>query len=160
MSVTANVNLLVNVDETFNTDALVNQILTHAGYNATGLTLNGDSTPPVTKVSAQDYALSSGTKTIDLTALLGVNDLVQDCTGLKLQLLVFINAAGNADMTISGEGADGYSLGAAHVVNGSTIATRTIMYLPEALADVSSSVKNLVVTGTGSQTFKLLLLLG
>ena len=160
MAVTANVNLLVNVDETFNVDALVNQVLTHAGFNLTGLTLDSSTTPPVTKVSAQDYALVGGTKTIDLTALLGVNDLVQDCTGLKLQLLVFINAAANADMTISGEGANGYSLGAAHVINGGAVACRSVLYVPEALADVSATVKNLVVTGTTTQAFKILMLLG
>ena len=160
MSVTANINLLTNVEETFNTDALVNQVLTHAGYNLTGLTLNATSTPPVTVASFQDYALTAGSITIDLTALLGVNDLAQDCTGLKLQMLLFINAAGNADMTISGEGANGYSIGAAHVINGGANACRSILYTPEALADVSSTVKNLAVTGTGTQAFKLGLLLG
>ena len=160
MSVTANVNLLVNVDETFNVDALSNQVLTHSGFNLTGLAIDSSTAPPVTKVSAQDYALVAGTKTIDLTALLGVNDISQDCTGLKLQLLLFINAAGNADMVISGEGANGYSLGAARTINGGSIACRDIMYVPEALGDVGASAKNLVVTGTGTQAFQLLLLLG
>lgn len=160
MAVTANINLLTNVTETFSVDALVAQSLTHAGYNLTGLTLNATSTPPVTKVSFQDYALVAGTKTIDLTALLGVNDASQDCTGLKLQLLVFINAAANADMVISGEGANGYSLGAAHTINGGTIETRSVLYVPEALGDVGAAAKYLVITGTGTQGFKLGLLLG
>lgn len=160
MSVTANLNLLINVEETFNTDALINQVLTHAGYNLTGVVLGSETTPSVTKVSAQDYALVSGSKTIDLTALLGVNDASQDCTGLKLQLMLFINSAGNADMIISGEGANGYSLGAARTIKGGSLACRDVMYAPEALGDVGSSAKHLVVTGTGTQAFKLLLLLG
>lgn len=160
MAVTANINLLVSVQETFNADALVNQVLTHAGYNLTGLQLDANSTPAVTKCSFQDYALSGGTKTIDLTALLGVNDAVQDCTGLKLQFLVFLNPAGNADMVISGEGTNGYSLGAARTINGGAITCRDVMYVPNALGTVGSGAKNLVVTGTGSQTFSLGLLLG
>ena len=160
MAVTANVNLLVNVQETFNADALVNQVLVHSGYNLTGLVLDSSTSPPVTKVSAQDYVLAAGTKTIDLTAVLGVNDVSQDCTGLKLQLMVFINAAGNADMVISGEGANGYSLGAARTINGGASACRELMYVPEALGDVDATHKNLVVTGTGTQAFSLLVLLG
>jgi len=161
MAVTANINLLCNVDETFNEDALSNQTLTHGGYNLTGLLLDSGTTPPVTTVSAQDYTLSSGTKTIDLTALLGVRDTSQDCTGLKPQFLLLINPSGNNAITISGEGANGLSLGSAHTLNGSTIRdTRLILDVSESFHDVDGTHKLLVVTGTGSQSFKLLILLG
>lgn len=160
MAVSLNLNLLYGPEETFDEDALANATLSHTGFNLSGVALTASTTPPVAKCSYQDYALAAGTKTIDLTALLGVNGVSQDCSGLKLQFLVFINAAGNADMVISGEGASGYSLGAARTINGGTAANYDVMYAPESLPDVSATVKNLVVTGTGSQAFKLGLVLG
>jgi len=159
MAVTLNLNLLFGPEETISEDALSTSV-THDGYNLSGVSLTSATTPPVTKCSFQDYALSGGTKTIDLTALLGLKNESQDCTGLKLQFLVFINAASNADMVISGEGANGYSLGAARTINGGTAANYDIMYAPESLPDVASGAKNLVVTGTGSQSFKLGVVLG
>lgn len=160
MAVSLNLNLMFGPEETINEDALVNATVSHTGFNLTGVALTSSTTPPVTKCSFQDYTLSGGTKTIDLTALLGLKSESQDCTGLKLQFLVFINAAGNSDMVISGEGANGYSLGAARTVNGGTAANYDIMYAPESLPDVAAGVKNLVVTGSGSQTFKLGVVLG
>jgi len=158
MSVTANLNLLLTIEETFNADDLVNQVITHTGYSLVGTTLNATSTPPVTMVSCKDYSLSSGTKTIDLTALAGINGASQDATGLSVRALVLINPAGNHTLTLATGGTNGYDIDTLKVRAHATVASRKVCV--ETFGAVDGTHKNITITGTGSESFSLGLLLG
>ena len=141
-------------------DAAPSPIIPHSGFNVAGPQLNATSTPPVTMTSYQEYTLSGGAFIIDLRALLGVNDEVQDANGLKLQTIIIRNPSGNNPITI-GEGAtNGYPIwGAGNdliVPADSEIA----MTFNETLADVAAADKDIDVAGTGTETFDVGICLG
>ena len=123
-------------------------------------TLNASSTPPVSMASYQQYALVAGALTIDLRALLGVNDEVQDANGLKLQTIVIRNPTSNNPITVTTGATNGFPLfgGTNSVVipAGSTIG----FYVPEGLADVSATDKTIDIAGTGTELFDVGITLG
>lgn len=166
MGVTINPQLILTAVETLDkgVDAATNPKVTHDQYNVTNLNLNATSMVPVSVVSYQDYVLVAGAKTIDLTALLGVQDEIQDATGLKLQSLIFINPQGNGVMTIGEGAANGYPLfgaGNDHEIPAhASVDGVFAQVFPEVLADVAAADKTIDVTGTGTQTFKLGITLG
>lgn len=126
------------------------------GFKLQGLSLDTTSSPPVSKVSYREYALSAGTITIDLTAILDQVGVAQDCTGLKVQKVHAINPEANSQIAIAAGASNGYSLGGTITIPGSAEGDcHVVFYLPEALADISASAKSLTITGTGSQTFSL-----
>lgn len=159
MSVTANITILSGVTETVTEDAIANQQVSHNGYDLVGLQLP-TAAIPVTTPSFKEYALVAGTLTIDLTALLGLKDAVQNATGLKVQYMVIINPQNNANITVAPGASNGYGMDT-EVVRGSQVSdTYKVIFCAEAFGDVGASAKNITITGTGSQTFKLGLLLG
>lgn len=163
MSCTVSPQFIMGVREVIEAgvDAASSPTIVHNGFDLLNKTLKasgGDA--PASKISFQTYALVAGAKTIDLTALLGVNDLSQDCTGLKVQQLIFVNPAGNDTLTFSPGASNPYPLfGTGNDFDlpaGATVA----MYVPESLADVSGTVKTIDVAGTGTQSFSVGLVLG
>lgn len=165
MAVSLNPQFLLSVVETLtgNVDAAESPQVTHSGFNLTGVRLNASSTPPATKVSAVTHALTAGAKTIDLTVLPGTEGN-QDCTGLKLQLLLLENPAGNAAITIGKGASNGYALfGTTNTVTVAAAATQAgylAFFFPEGLPDVAAGAKTIDVSGTGTQEFNLILVLG
>ena len=141
-------------------DAAPAPTVVHSSFNLTGVTLNSASTPPVTMASYQTYALSGGAFIIDLRALLGVNDEVQDANGLKLQTIIIRNKSGNNPITI-GEGAtNGYPIWGAGNDLIVPADSEQGMKFNETLPDVSATDKTIDVSGTGSETFDVGIVLG
>lgn len=156
----------VSVLETFTGD-YVSSGNNSALFN--GLNENGDSyiltsstDVPVTKHSEFQQALSSGTATIDLTALPGLtDDETVDGTGLKVQIAKFRNLASNANaITITFGASNPYNLlGSAFVMEllpGQSIT----LYLDEAAPDIASGAKNLDISGTGAQILECQFVMG
>ncbi|KKK95666.1 hypothetical protein LCGC14_2670530, partial [marine sediment metagenome] len=96
VEVTYAANCTVVEELTGNTDSLsaADKEVTHSQFN-TSDTLNAGSTPPATKVAAFVQALTAGTATIDLTALIGTNGATVDGSGLKVQVLKMKNLGAN-----------------------------------------------------------------
>jgi hypothetical protein len=136
------------------TSGTTNAQLVHNGYNDSG-TLNAASTPPVTKMACFHQALSTGTATIDLTALVGSNAGTVSGSGLKVQWIKLkaVTAAGlnnGNTVNIAVGASNGYELaGAGFDV---TLQPGQIMaiYGNDATPDISGSAKDLDMTGTGS----------
>lgn len=162
MSVQTSLNLVMTSTETLSAgvDGATNPAITHDGFNLSGVNLSATSTPPVSIASYQTYALVAGAKTIDLTALEGVNDVTQDCTGLKLQGIVIENPSGNNTMTVGDGAANGYQLfGSAvdvQVPAGSTL----VMYFVDTLPDVAAGAKNIDISGTLTESINIGMVLG
>ena len=134
--------------------------VTHTLFNTTK-TLNGASTPPVTLHAAFEKALSGGAATIDLTALVGTNNLAVDGTGLRVQVLRVRNPATNANPITIGKGAsNGYAgLGASFSLALAAGAEAVILG-NDAGSDIGSGNKTLDLAGTGSQALQVEIVLG
>jgi len=162
MSVTASIVMNATVVETLttNADSLSggDTDITHKAFNFNS-TIKSDSLVPATKVSAQVVALSTGAKTLDLTALTGANGGTVDATGLKLQVWKVKNL-GAADMTFTFGAANPYNaLGSAFlfVLKQNQ---QAMFFLNDSSPDVGSGAKTIDVSGTGSQTFQNLMIFG
>jgi len=164
MTVTIAPEISLTPIETITSDAAAEINITHNLFDQQMARLTGTTSPPVSMVSYQTFALVAGTKTIDLTAVLNYADVAQDATGLKVQTLIFINPAGNATMNIAPGGANPYPLfGTGNDVDvpaHATIDNWIAFSLLEGLPDVSGTVKNITITGTGTQSFKIGIVLG
>lgn len=162
MSVSANLNMICNVVEQIAVDAdsvsgSGGQV-THNQFNSTA-TYTGSTGVPVTKVSAQVLALSTGAKTLDLSALLGINGGAVNATGLKLQIWLLKNLGAN-DMTFTFGASNPYeALGPAFlfVLKTGQVAQ---FFLNDSAPDVGSGAKSIDVTGTASQTFQSMMVFG
>lgn len=162
MSVTANPQFALGIRETLETgvDAATVKTVVHSGFDLNNTSLNATSTPPVSKQSSITHALSAGAKTIDFTALAGTNGATLDCTGLKLQGILVSNPAGNATINIAPGSSNPYPIfGAANDID-VPAGSKFAFYFADTLADVSSTVKTLDITGTGTEEFDLQLLFG
>jgi hypothetical protein len=161
MSVAATYSLKLEVRETLTVgvDAASLPVVLHDQLNVSG-TLNATSAVPATK-HIQDAAvpLAAGVYTIDLTALPGTGGATVDGTGLKVQL-IRIHNKGAAAMTFADGVTNGYELlGAAWTI---TLPPGGAMqfYLPDTAPDIGASAKTIDVTGTGTQTFDLSIVMG
>ena len=150
------------VTETIDGDAITNQLVAFGDHEVRPGNLSPTSTPPVSVNSQQEYALSGGTKEIDLQALATLLSSTTDTTGKKIQGLRITIPAGGTALSVTGEGANGYSLGGAVPITapGSDYPSVLVIWNPEKLADVASGDRYLVFSGSGSQTFYLDLLIG
>lgn len=126
-------------------------------------TLSASTTPPVTKHSHGQKALSAGSATIDLTSLPDISGTAGAVTfnGLKVQRAIFENPITNANaITVTVGGSDGYLLGGAawkYILQpGSRIHIENVDTAP----DVASNAKNIDITGTGSQELNFHLVAG
>lgn len=154
--------LSFGITETLDGDGLDNQVVALSDYEVRPGNLSSTSDIPVDSASVKPYSLSGGTCTIDLTAIATTTSSSASLSGKKIQGLRFTNPAGNSAMTITGEGTNGYSLGSAITIPAASASNAAVLILwyPEALADVASGDRYLVVTGTGSQSFYLEVLAG
>lgn len=154
-TVTASPMFSLGVTETINGGALTNQPVMFGDHEVRPGNLSSTTTPPITVNAQNEFALVAGTKTIDLQALITLLTDTADWSGKKLQGVRITNVAGNATLTITGEGANGYSLGGAITLPAASGGADVVavLWAPEALADVASGDRYLVVTGTGTEVF-------
>lgn len=120
---------------------------------------NGTSVPAVLANSVT-YTLSTGTAFIDLNALPIANGATATGVGYKLQGLCVKNPSGNADLVLSYGTSSPYNLSgtsfSASVEGGGCLA----LFQNDGAADVSTSAKNILATGTGTQSFTAFVVLG
>lgn len=129
----------------------------------TSESLSSSTTPPATKVSTGQIALSGGAITLDLTSLPDSNGVAGaiDGTGLKVQSYIFRNPEANAnDITLTEGAANGYEL------HGNTwkIALRPgeiiSCQLQDGAPDIAAGAKDIDITGTGSQALDFEIVMG
>lgn len=130
--------------------------VTTNGLNTTA-ELTASTTPPATKYSAGQKALSSGSGTIDLTSLPDSDGVAArvDFTGLKVQLAKLRNPSTNANNITVTEGAsNGYELHG----NAFTMLLRPGEEVTwkgaDGAPDVASGARTIDLSGTGSQVLE------
>lgn len=158
MALSTQIQLKVTTTETLTGDDLIaNSQLIHSGYD-TDTTLTGSTTPDVTKAAYQTVALSGGAATVDLTSLL-LNGQAVTLDGLQPRAFHFKNT-GAADMTIAKGASNGFTgLGASFSVTLKT-GQEVAFYLSTNATAVSSTVKTLDLSGTGTDTLQLSVVAG
>ena len=161
MSVRATVIQQLTIHETLTTGvpASAAPVITHSGFNRT-LALNASSTPPATKCVSISGSLTAGAATIDLTSMTGANGTVT-FSGLRVQAMYFQNRSSSNPMTISDGASNGYlifgnSSGQVTLGPGGSI----LLYAADYPSDVSGSVKNIDLAGTGTDSYYCELLAG
>lgn len=162
-TITALLQSSIQVTETYSTADSSNNTAT---FNTLGelSSYTASTSVPVAKHAEYDLALSSGSATIDLTALPGrTADETVVGTGLKLQILKLTNKSTNANKISVAKGAStGYSLDA-NSTSWTVVLSpgqSALFFLNESAPDVSSSVKVFDVTGTGAQVLQVQIVLG
>lgn len=137
--------------------------VTHSNYNQSA-TLNSSSTPPVTKCAHFLLTLSSGTATIDLTALTGTNGASTDGSGLKVQIVRIKNLGANIMTFYEGasNGHNMFSIDSGSGVGGQVVhpGGHIMLYSKDNGDDISGSTKTWDVAGTGSQTAEVSIVMG
>jgi len=164
MSVAATVTSGLTVVETlggnrpFAADAKAK--VTHDQLN-TVAALGAATSPPATAVAAFQAAMTGGAATIDLTDLLGTNDLPVDGTGLRVQAVKVRNPGTNANpITISKGASNGYNGFGADFSLALTPGAHALLFPNDAGSDIASNNANLDLAGTGSQALDVEVLLG
>lgn len=154
----------INVVQTFSTAEASDQTATFNSSSSTDA-YTASTSVPVTKHAKYTLTLSSGSGTIDLTSLPGItaNETV-DGTGLKLQKMRLANPSANANkISVTNGASNGYRTDGA-TTNSLTVALApgqsVLLEFDEAADDVGSSHKTFDVTGTGSQTLSVHVVLG
>lgn len=134
--------------------------VTHTAFDEE-VTLNATSTPPATKWAGFIVTLTAGAATIDLTALTGTNGVTVNGTGLKPQAVRIKNLGANV-MTFKKGAANGHNLFTA--TDGTVIQPgghdQTFTNDSATIDDIDATHKTWGVTGTGTQTAEVSILLG
>lgn len=110
VSVTYTAALTIRETLTDNVPAAVEtkRLVTHDQFNKTS-TIDSGTSPAGTLSATFEQALTAGTATIDLTALVGTNDIAVDGTGLRVQAIRLVCKTANTSPVSIGEGAaNGY----------------------------------------------------
>lgn len=141
----------------------LNNTVNENAFNQSG-TLTASSTVPATQGTAYELTLSSGSGSINLAALPGLtgNETI-DGTGLKLQAVLLVNKATNANKIKVAKGAsNGYGTCASGDDWSVTLSPGqfAMLGLADAAPDVASGARVLDITGTGSQVLQVQLVLG
>jgi hypothetical protein len=162
MSVSVSYGATVTVQEVLeanpNSASAAQRTVTHSLFNSTK-SLNGSSTPPVTKVAAFKAALSAGAKTLDLTALIGTNGVAVDGTGLKVQVLKVKNLGANT-LAITPGASNGYGLLGSDMKIVLAQNQEALIFGNDLTPDVASGAKNLDLAGTLVQESEWIIILG
>lgn len=164
-TISALVNSAITVTQTMTGDYIssADNTITLNGLNDSN-TYTASTSVPVTKATAFRVTLSSGTGSIDLTALPGltVNETI-DCTGLKLQAMKLRNLSTNANpITIAKGASNGYGLNAAGTTWSLPISPgQSVLFEgKDSSPDVASGARVMDVTGTGSQILEVEIVCG
>lgn len=162
MSISCALAMRLTVDETLETTTApyINSsaaALNHNGVDKT-VTLTASSTPAVDTVVAFKATLVAGAKTIDLTSITH-NGATVSLSGKKIKAIKFRNPSANA-MTITEGASNGYEL----LGNAFTFILlqnqELQIYLADGAPTVSGSLKNIDVSGTGTQYIDVIAVAG
>lgn len=123
--------------------------------------LDADSTPPVTKVASFLMTLDPTTHTLDLEAIPGTNDATVVGTGLKVQAIKIVASAGNANiMTITEGAGNAYLLAGASWSIVLAAGQEFVFYGNDATPAIAGGSKDILFTGTDTQTCSVTIALG
>ena len=124
--------------------------------NVTNERLDAASTPPATKYYSE---ILTGTQNLDLTALSRSERDTLDASGLKLQTLRLINISTTNSVTLQDGASNAYQIngGDTEVLPPECRLMRTFS---DSLADVDASNKNITVSATAGQTYRLTMIFG
>lgn len=125
-------------------------------------TLDGTTTPAVTKSFSDTVALSAGAVSLDLTSLAGPNSTTIDFTGLKIQIFEMSCPDTNTGViSMTNGAANPYDIyGAAGGIVSLVPGGRIMCYTDDELEDVDGTHKQLDFAGTGVETFSIILTAG
>lgn len=160
MALSATFNFSIDVAETLasGVDGASNPIINHNGYNVTGRYTDA-STPDVEYCVVKSVALSAGAYTLDLTNMTGTNGAAVNGNAKKIRLLR-ITVPGTNAITVAKGASNGHTgLGSSFslvIPAGGTVA----LDLSSNGVAISGTDKTLDFSGTGTDTFKLTLVLG
>lgn len=172
MAATATLNFGFSVVETLESlGDLVsgNASGTHAVTEDTSHTLDSGSTPAITQVWSDSFTLSSGTATIDLTALsrTAQSDLNLSTGSLKIQAFILaVPSTNTGSVTITDGATNGYNLfGDASgqiTIGASGQAGLAMFYLPEQLPEVANGSADTIdfSSGDADATVEIVLVAG
>jgi nitrogen fixation/metabolism regulation signal transduction histidine kinase len=136
------------------------QTLKYTGLN-TSLTLNGASTPAVSKQAQFQQALTSGAATVDLRALVGAAQSEVDGNGLKVRAVKLRGKSTNANpITISEGASNGYALFGSGFQLDLKPDQEILAYLKDGAVTIDGTHKTLDLAGTGSQILEIAIVLG
>lgn len=162
MSVSARMQLKLTVVEALALAYLGtnSKSVTHSAIDLDTGALTSSTTVPVTDVASFSKALSTGTGTIDLTALDGTEATI-DGSGKKVQAVLFRNPSTNANAITIVEGAiNGYALFGASFSIILQPGQQFGAYLKDAAPDIAAGDKTIDISGTGSQALDVVLVIG
>ncbi len=117
--------------------------------------------PPVTKVWSDEVALVAGAKTLDLQALVNDNLPNVDLSGLKIQVLqISCPETNTGPITIVPGAANDYDLGGSSMSMEIDPGDVMILLRNDTAPDVSGANSELDFSGTGTETFEILIAAG
>jgi len=125
------------------------------------LNLGSGSTPDAELVYFGTQAMTAGALTIDLTALTNSEGATIASTGKKVRAIFMVPTSTNtAAITLTEGAANGYELGGNTWKLALTDEQFAFIYLGADAPDISASVKNIDVTGTGTESIRLGIIFG
>lgn len=143
-------------------DKVADPQLVHAVTLPIPSVLNGETTPPVSKVYSDRLQLVAGALTLDLQALVPGNLTPDtDFTGLKVQILQFTSPETNlADITITPGAVDGYDIGGAAFSVTLSPGDSVILALNDNAPDVANSDSEIDFAGSLIDDIDILIVAG
>lgn len=131
----------------------------HDQFN-TAKDLDGGTVPPVSAHSGKIYALIAGALTIDLTALIGLNSVAVNGTGLKVRAVKIKGQSGAAPITITPGGANPYNLFGATFKSIVSSDQEIVAYLGDSAPVIGAGAKNISLAGTGTDKIAIAFVMG
>lgn len=162
MSVSVEYKARVTVTETLpnNTGSTdpARRVVTHDQYNEE-VTITGASTPPATLCAHFLLTLTAGAATVDLRTLTGTNGAVVDGNGLKPQVIRIKNLGANT-MTFKAGASNPHN--AFSATNGHVLQPggHIQIFTNDNTDDIDATHKTWDVTGTGTQTAEVTIVMG
>ena len=120
---------------------------------------NGTSLP-ATVVGSFTLTLASSTAFIDMNAVPIGNGATADATGLKLQCLAVANRSGNGDLVLSYGTSSPYNFAGTSFNFAMEAGGKFLAFQNDGAADVSTAARYILATGTGTQSFDVMVIAG
>lgn len=146
-------------------DNAANPAITHT-LGALRDTLTASSTVPVTKTYSQTKSLVASASSLDLDALPGPKSTTISFNGLKVQFVIISCPSGNSGgITFDKAAVEGYNLFGADNASDESVEVMPggieMRFIPNNGEDVASNSKDKVdITGTGTDSFSIILVAG
>jgi len=135
-------------------------IINHNGLDSSRA-LDSSTTPAITKVAVLTATLSGGALTLNLASLTGTEGETVDGTGLKVQVLkLSASSANTGAITIVPGASNGINLLGASSSLAVYPGGEYLLYFDDESPDISSSVRTLDLSGTGTEALSVGVLMG